>query len=276
MNQPTLNQKIEINLLLEAIYQRYGYDFRNYSKAHIRRRVLQRYSKSDFKNISAMLHCLIYDPIFFDKFLEDLSINVTEMFRDPGFFIAIRTHVIPRLETYPHIKLWHAGCATGEEAYSMEIILKEGELYSKCQIYATDFSTSVLEKAKEGIVSKDLIKQYTGNYQKSGGKESFSQYYAAKYEYAKLNHSLKEKIIFAEHNLVTDSVFGEMNIIVCRNVLIYFNKQLQEKVVKLFYDSLCPGGFLCLGSKETLQFSALSNKFDIVDKKEKIYKKKYH
>lgn len=276
MNQPTLNQKIEINLLLEAIFQRYGYDFRNYSKAHIRRRVLQRYSKSDFKNISAMLHSLIYDPMFFDKFLEDLSINVTEMFRDPSFFIAIRTHVIPQLETYPHIKLWHAGCATGEEAYSMAIILKEEELYKKSQIYATDFSTTVLEKAKEGIVSKDLIKQYTGNYQKSGGKESFSQYYAAKYDYAKLSHSLKEKIIFAEHNLVTDSVFGEMNIIVCRNVLIYFNKQLQEKVVRLFYDSLCPGGFLCLGSKETLQFSALSNKFDMVDKKEKIYKKKYH
>lgn len=275
MDQLTLNQKIEINLLLEAIFQRYGYDFRNYSKAHVRRRILQRFSASDFESISAMQHSVIVDPDFFNEFVQDLSINVTEMFRDPSFFIAVRNTIVPRLETYPHIKVWHAGCATGEEAYSMAIILKEEGLYRKTQIYATDFSFPILEKAKAGIVTKDLIKQYTLNYQKAGGKDSFSQYYTARYDYAKLDHSLKEKIIFAEHNLVTDSVFGEMNMIVCRNVLIYFDRTLQDKVIRLFHESLCPGGFLCLGSKETLQFSSLSNEFIIVDRKEKIYMKKY-
>ncbi len=269
------NQNIEIKLLLEAIFLKYGYDFRNYSKAHIRRRILHRFSKSKFNTISEMTHRIIVDPDFFNELIQDLSINVTEMFRDPDFFIAIRNKVIPRLDTYPHIKLWHAGCATGEEAYSMAIILKEESLQKKSQIYATDFSTSILEKAKAGIVAKDLIKQYTANYQKAGGMESFSEYYTAKYEYAKIKDALKENIIFAEHNLVTDTVFSEMNMIICRNVLIYFDRVLQDKVIKLFFESLCPGGFLCLGSKETLQFSALSNKFTVLDKKQKIYMKKY-
>lgn len=267
--------KVEIDLLLEAIFRRSGYDFRNYSKAHIRRRILHHFATSGLDNISALQHKVLYDQGFLNKLLQELSIHVTEMFRDPSFFLAVRELVIPRLETYPFIKIWHAGCATGEEVYSMAIILKEEHLYRKTQIYATDFSEKALEKAKSGIVTKDVVKLYTANYQESGGKESFAQYYTAKYDYAKLSESLKEKIIFAEHNLAADSVFGEMNMIVCRNVLIYFDKVLQERVLNLFYESLCPGGLLCLGSKESLQFSCLSEKFSPLDKKEKIYMRKY-
>jgi chemotaxis protein methyltransferase CheR len=269
------NQDIEIRLLIEAIYQKYGYDFRNYSKAHIRRRILHSFAASGLENISAMQHKVLYDQDFLNELLQDLSINVTEMFRDPSFFLAVRKLVVPRLETYPFIKIWHAGCATGEEVYSMAIILKEEALYKNSQIYATDFSARTLEKAKAGIVTKESIKLYTTNYQKACGKQSFSQYYTARYDYAKLNDSLKEKVIFAEHNLVTDSVFGEMNMIICRNVLIYFDKILQERVLNLFYESLCPGGILCLGSKESLQFSSLEQKFIPIDKKEKIYMREY-
>lgn len=276
MDQNKKYLKIEIALLLEAIFQRSGYDFRNYSKAHIRRRILHLFAISGLESISAMQHRALYDQRFLNEVLQELSINVTEMFRDPSFFLAVRKLVIPRLETYPSVKIWHAGCATGEEVYSMAIILREENLYGKTQIYATDFSQKVLEKAKSGIVTKDLVKLYTANYQKSGGRESFAQYYTAKYDYAKLSEFLKEKIIFAEHNLAADSVFGEMNMIVCRNVLIYFDKILQERVLNLFYESLCPGGLLCLGSKESLQFSSLSEKFLPLDKKEKIYMRKYN
>lgn len=268
-------QKVEIDLLLEAVFRVYGYDFRDYNKAHIRRRILNRFEVSGLESISVMQHKVLYDHSFLNELLSDLSINVTEMFRDPSFFKAVRKIIVPRLETYPHVKIWHAGCATGEEVYSMAILLKEEGLLSASQIYATDFSAEAVEKAKSGIVTKDSVKLFTANYQKSGGKQSFSQYYTARYEYAKLNELLKENIVFSEHNLANDSVFGEMNMIICRNVLIYFNKTLQDKVIELFYQSLCPGGFLCLGSKESLQFSTLADKFKPLDKKEKIYIKKY-
>jgi len=268
-------QNIEINLLLEAIFQKNGYDFRNYSKAHIRRRILHRLAASQLKNISAMQHKLLHDQQFLNELLDDLSINVTEMFRDPSFFLGVRKLVVPRLGTYPFIKIWHAGCATGEEVYSMAILLIEEGLYKISQIYATDISAGTLAKAKSGILTKDSVKLYTSNYQKAGGKKSFAQYYTARYEFAKLKNSLKENITFAEHNLVKDSVFGEMNMIICRNVLIYFDKSLQDRAIKLFFESLCPGGFLCLGSKESLQFSSFADEFEVIDKKEKIYKKKY-
>ena len=269
------NQNIEIDLFLEAIYQRYGYDFRNYSKAHVRRRIHHRFAVSGLESISAMQHKVLYDQEFLTELLYDLSINVTEMFRDPEFFLAVRELVIPRLTTYPSVKIWHAGCASGEEVYSMAILLTEEGSYNSSQIYATDFNSAVLEKAKSGILTKQLAKQYTANYQKAGGRQSFAQYYTAKYDFAKLNESLQKNITFAEHNLVTDQVFGEMNMIVCRNVLIYFNQKLQGRVVKLFFESLCPGGFLCLGSKESLQSSNLANEFESISKKEKIYMKKY-
>jgi chemotaxis protein methyltransferase CheR len=269
------NEDIEINLLVEGLFLKYGYDFRNYSKAHIKRRVLRRLSISGLASISEMLYKALYDRSFFEILLLDFSINVTEMFRDPNFYRALRREVIPILKTYPFVKIWHAGCATGEEVYSMAILLKEEGLYDRCQIYATDFNEVVLEKAKEGIYPIESIKEYTYNYQQAGGTTSFSDYYMAKYNSVIVDPSLKEKIIFADHNLVTDGIFGEMNIILCRNVLIYFNKELQNRVISLFHESLCHGGILCLGSKESLRFSSCEEKFKAIDLKQRVFQKKF-
>lgn len=268
-------QVIEINLLLEGIFQRYGYDFRDYGKAHAKRRIMHRLALSGINSVSELLHRLLYDEAFFHLILQDLSINTTEMFRDPEFFLAVREQVIPVLKTYPFIKIWHAGCSTGEEVYSMSILLKEEGLLNRTQIYATDFNPSVLQKAREGIYSATQMKEYTRNYIKSGGKYSFSDYYNARYDSAILKKTLKENVVFADHNLVTDSVFGEMNLVMCRNTLIYFNKKLQDKVVGLFRDSLVPGGFLCLGSKESITFPPHKAVFEPVVGKWKIFRKKY-
>ena len=269
------NQKIEIKLLLEAINMKYGYDFRNYSSAHVKRRILHRMSVAGLANIAEMQHKVLYDQEFLNIVLSDLSINVTEMFRDPSFYSAFRKTVVPILKTYPFIRIWHAGCSTGEEVYSMAILLKEEGLYDRTQIYATDFNKIVLQKAKEGIYPIENIKEYTHNYQQSGGKSSFADYYMAQYDSVIFEPALKKKITFAEHNLVTDGVFGEMHVIVCRNVLIYFNKELQNNVIKLFSDSISKGCFLCLGSKESLDFSTSSEGFENFVIKEKIYRKKY-
>lgn len=269
------NENIEITLLLEAIWLKYGYDFRDYARAHIRRRIRHRLEISGFPSISHMQHRILYDPVFFRELLPDFSINVSEIFRDPSFYLAVRKEVVPMLCTYPFLKIWHAGCASGEEVYSMAILLKEEGLYKRSQIYATDFNENILKKAGEGIYPIDLMKGYTYNYQKAGGKKAFSDYYTAKYESVIFEKSLRKNIIFAEHNLVTDRVFGEMNLIVCRNVLIYFNRELQRRVIRLFMESLVPGGFLCLGSKETLRFSGYADRFDTVAESEKIYKKKH-
>lgn len=271
-NNQTIN--IELQLILEAIYSKYGYDFRNYSRAHIKRRFLNRLYTSKLKSISEMQHKVLHDPVFFELLLRDLSINVTEMFRDPGFYLALRKEVIPILKTYPFIKVWHAGCSTGEEVYSFAVVLKEEGLYDRTQIYATDFNHEVLDIAKKGIYPIGRIKEFTANYQAAGGTQSFSDYYMANYNSVIYDQSLKKNLVFAEHNLVTDSVFAEVNLVICRNVLIYFNKELQNRVVSLFYDSLVNGGYLGLGSKETVQFTTKNNKFEVVDSKEKIYKKK--
>ncbi len=269
------NENIEVDLLLEAIFKKCGYDFRNYAKASVKRRVMHRLGLSGLDNISAMQHKLLYDSSFFNSLLLDLSINVTEMFRDPTFYLNIRKLVVPILKTYPFIKVWHAGCSTGEEVYSMAVLLKEEGMYDRAQIYATDFNEVVVEKAKAGIFPIDRIKTYTSNYQKAGGSESFANYYTADYESVIMNQSLKENIVFAHHNLVTDGVFGEMNLILCRNVLIYFDRVLQNRVFNLFMDSLCYGGFLCIGSKESIRFSDVTDNFEDVEKHEKIYKKRY-
>ena len=272
IDNQTMN--IEIQLILEAIYSKYGYDFRNYSRAHVKRRLINRLYASKLKSISEMQHKVLHDPAFFDLLLHDLSINVTEMFRDPGFYLALRKEVIPILKTYPFIKVWHAGCSTGEEVYSFAVVLKEEGLYDRSQIYATDFNHEVLDIAKKGIYQIDRIKEFTANYQAAGGTQSFSDYYMANYNSVIYDQSLRKNLVFAEHNLVTDSVFAEVNLVICRNVLIYFNKELQNRVVSLFYDSLVNGGYLGLGSKETVQFTTKNNKFDIINKTEKIYKKK--
>jgi len=267
--------ELEIWLLLEAIFLKYGHDFRQYSKAHIHRRIRNRMAMSGLEDVSQIQSKVLNDETFAYELLQDLSITVTEMFRDKDFYKSLRENVIPILKTYPFIKIWHAGCATGEEAYSMAIILQEEGLYDRATIYATDFNQHALNRAKEGIISNATIKQYTANYQLSGGKESFSDYYTSSYGNVIMNQSLKKNIVWANHNLVIDSVFAEVHLILCRNVLIYFDINLQNKVQKLFYESLINGGILCLGSKEGLCFTDFFEKYTELDKKQRIFKKKY-
>lgn len=266
---------IEITLFLEALLQRFGYDFRNYSHAHIKRRLIHRMNMNGLSSISEMQHHLLHNPEFIHQVLSDLSINVTEMFRDPGFYKAVRSEVIPVLKTYPFIKVWHAGCSSGEEVYSMAILLMEEGIYDRTQIYATDFNQKILKVARDGIYPISQIKEYTYNYQKSGGKESFSTYYHADYNSVIIENFLKKNIVFADHNLVTDSVFAEINMIICRNVLIYFNRELQDRVLHLFMESLVPGGILCLGSRESIQYSKDVLRFDTINANERIYRKNY-
>ncbi len=265
---------MEIDLLLEAILNRYGYDFRHYSSASIKRRIKHFLLGTDFKTPGDLLPLLIHDKSLFESLLNSLTVTVTEMFRDPYVYWAFRKHVIPILKTYPFIKIWHAGCATGEEVYSMAILLKEEGLYDKAQIYATDINQEALEKAGKGIFNVSSIKKYTDNYQKAGGKNPFSNYYHSDYDSVIMKSDLKENILFSVHNLVTDSVFGEMNLILCRNVLIYFNKTLQDRVLHLFYDSLVLNGFLCLGNKESIKFSSASAKFKTFRDKENVFQAK--
>ncbi len=268
-------ENIELELLLQAIYLQYGYDFRDYSRAHVKRRVKHRMVQEKVKNISELQNKILHDPEVFDRMVRDLSINVTEMFRNPDFYKSVREKVIPLLKTYPYPKLWLAGCATGEEVFSFAIMLKEEGLLERTHIYATDFNPYVIEKARKGIFPIRYIKEYTANYQKSGGKESFSDYYHANDEWVIFDKSLSKNIIFAEHNLVTDDVFAEVNMVVCRNVLIYFNRELQNKVLGLLHKSLITGGFLALGTKESLMFSDNQMKYKVVDARQKIFKKKY-
>ncbi|WP_317897103.1 CheR family methyltransferase [Aurantibacillus circumpalustris] len=269
------NLDIEISLLLDAIYQKHGYDFRQYSQAHIARRVNNRMLITGLKNVTEVHAKVLHDETFAAELLRDLSITVTEMFRDPEFYKSLREKVIPILKTYPFIKIWHAGCSTGEEAYSMSIILKEEGLYDRATIYATDFNQQALNRAKQGIFSNELMKEYTLNYQLSGGKESFSKYYTSSYDNVIMHQSLGKNIVWANHNLVTDSVFAEVQMIFCRNVLIYFDRNLQNKVHSLFNASLIKGGILCLGSKESLRFNNAHTTYNELDSKHKIFKKKY-
>jgi len=270
---PIDNIDIEIPLFLEAIYQKYGYDFRDYSKAHVKRRLMHRMAVGKYATISQMQDKILRDKAFFIELLEDLSINVTEMFRDPDFYQTFRTQVIPTLKTYPFIKIWHAGCSTGEEVYSLAIILKEENLLDRCQIYATDFNRKVLEIAKSGIYPVQDLEKFQRNYSKSGGKGDLSDNYTIKYGSLKFDQSLAKRVVFADHNLVTDHVFAEVNLILCRNVLIYFNRELQNRVIKLFHESLSPSGFLCLGTKETLRFTEFENHFTDINVNQKIFKK---
>ena len=267
------NESIEFDLLIEAIYKKYGYDFRNYAKPTLKRRIQNKLSSTGIDSISSMQHRVLYDKKFFESVLIDLTVNVTEMFRDPSFYRAVRENVIPILKKYPFLKIWHAGCSTGEEVYSMAILLEEEGLLARTTLYATDIDEKVLRKAKEGIYPLDKIREYTSNYQKAGGTEAFSDYYTAKYEAVIMDSALKKKIVFSQHNLVTGKAFSEMNMIVCRNVIIYFDKELQNRVLSLFNESLIEKGVLCLGSKESVQFTSSKNHFIELVGKEKIYRK---
>ncbi len=267
--------RLETELLLEAIFQRYGYDFRHYAPASLARRIQIQLRRQKAQHISQLIPVLLHDSKAFDHFLLDMSITVTDMFRNPLFFKELRETIIPRLKTWPYVKIWCAGCATGEEVYSLAILLQEEGFYDRCQIYATDYNKRSLVIAKDGIYPLNKIKNYTANYNNSGPKASFADYYHAKYDSAKMNDNLKKNIVFSPHNLASDSAFGEMNLILCRNVLIYFDKQLQNRVLELFEESLCAGGFLCLGAKESLQFSSMVDKFAPVSQKGNIFRKIY-
>jgi chemotaxis protein methyltransferase CheR len=244
----------ELQELLESIRFVYGYDFTDYAEASVKRRINYFMSTNKINDIKELGKCLLRDDHFFEKFVQEFTVNVTEMFRDPVFFKSIRENVIGRLATYPFIKIWVAGCSTGEEVYSMAILLKEEGLLERSVIYATDINQKALQAAKEGIYPLENMKSYTTNYQKAGGKKPFSDYYMAKYDSVLLDKSLKQNIVFSIHNLAVDSSFNEFQLILCRNVLIYFNQALQNKVINLFYDSLCSFGFLALGNKESLIF----------------------
>jgi len=266
-------ERIEIELLLEGIFRHYGFDFRAYAYASIRRRLWKRIEEEGLPSISALQERVLHEPAMMEKLLLDLSINVTAMFRDPGFYVTFREHVVPLLRTYPFIRIWHAGCSTGEEVYSMAMLLREEGLYDRSRIYATDINEVVLARAKAGIFPLDRMQEYTENYMRAGGKRSFSEYYTAKYGGALFDQSLTKNVVFSQHNLVTDRSFSEFNVVLCRNVLIYFDKTLQSKVHNLFYDSLAMFGVLVLGSKETLRFMSHEECYQQIAPPEKIFRK---
>lgn len=248
-------EDIEIELLLEGIYRHYGFDFRQYAKASLRRRVWNAINIEGLHTVSGLQEQVLHDPACMERFLLALSVNVTAMFRDPDFYSIFREKIVPLLKTYPSIQIWHAGCSSGEEVYSMAILLEEEGLYERCKIYATDLNEQVLNQAREGIFPLEAMRDYTANYLSAGGKRSFSEYYTAGYGSAIFRPSLKQNITFAQHNLVTDSPFNTFHVIWCRNVTIYFNKALQQRVHKLLYDSLIRFGILGLGAKESLRFT---------------------
>tara|TARA_R110001599_G_scaffold64023_3_gene179237 strand:+ start:903212 stop:904036 length:825 start_codon:yes stop_codon:yes gene_type:complete len=273
MPQNPVNIEIEMRLLIEAIYLKYSYDFREYSGSSQKRRVLHALQQMHMPTISSLQDKILRDPAVFTELLQYLTIPVSEMFRDPSYFLALRRDVMPFLKTYPSLKIWIAGCSTGEEVYSLAILLKEEGLLDRTMIYATDINQQSIEKAKKGLFSLDAIKGYTRNYQNAGGKQAFSDYYTAAYNAALFDKSLIENVTFADHSLATDSVFAEVNLVSCRNVLIYFNKKLQDRALGLFHDALSHRGFLGLGSKESLDFSAYASNFEAFDRPERIFRK---
>ncbi|MEJ3720160.1 protein-glutamate O-methyltransferase CheR [Paenibacillus polymyxa] len=266
-------EMIEIELLLEGIHRLYGYDFRNYALPSIKRRISYHAQSENVSTISGLQEKVLHDRSAFDRLVQSLSIPVTEMFRDPELFLNFRRKIIPILRTYPYIRIWHAGCSTGEEVYSMAILLHEEGLYDKARIYATDMNNLSLQQAKEGVYGIDRMKLYTKNYLESGGTQSFSEYYTAKYDSVMFHPFLRKNIIFAEHNLATDRSFNEFNVIFCRNVMIYFNDELRNHVHGLFYDSLSHFGVLVLGAKESIHFTDYSDSYEPLDRVEKIYRK---
>ncbi|NJO79113.1 MAG: protein-glutamate O-methyltransferase CheR [Cyanobacteria bacterium RM1_2_2] len=266
-------EDIEIQLLLEGIYQYYGYDFRNYAMSSLKRRIRRILEVENLDTVSALQDQVLHEPESLQRFLLAITVNVTSMFRDPAFFIAFRNQVVPLLRTYPYIRIWHAGCSQGQEVYSMAIVLQEEGLYKRCRIYATDANEQVIKQAKSGIYPISLMQQYTQLYLQAGGKHSFSEYYTAAYDNAIFRASLRDNIVFSQHNLATDHSFNEFHVILCRNVLIYFDQTLQKRVHQLFHESLCKLGILCLGRQESIRFSPYENDYEAVEKTEKIYRR---
>ncbi|RNF30519.1 chemotaxis protein CheR [Massilia aurea] len=273
MSQPPSDFDIELRMLVEAVYLKYNYDFRDYTGASQKRRVLVAMREMECETVSELQSKVLHEPNGFAQLLQYLTIPVTEMFRDPEYFLAVREQVAPFLKTYPSLKIWVAGCSTGEEVYSLAILLKEEGLLERSIIYATDINPESLEAARRGVFPLDRMRLYTENYQKSGGKGAFSDYYTAAYGGALFERSLMENVTFADHSLSTDSVFSETHFVSCRNVLIYFNRRLQDRVLGLFHDSLCHRGFLGLGSKESIDFSSYAERFESLARRERLFRK---
>ncbi|MBV1876248.1 MAG: protein-glutamate O-methyltransferase CheR [Pseudomonadales bacterium] len=264
---------LEIHLLLTAIEQRYGYDFFNYAMSSLKRRVRNIQCDENLSSISELVPKILHDPQMFDRFLVEMSVTVTRMFRNPQIFKRIKESLLPKLHTYPRIKIWHAGCATGEEVYSMAILLAEADLLKKTHIYATDYNNQSLAIAEKGIYPLEKMQDFSKNYLAAGGQCSFADYYHAKYEHAVMASILSKNITFAHHNLMRDQSFGEMNIIFCRNVLIYFDQILQDKVLTMMRDSLIHRGYLVLGDRETISFTGISESFTEIEPRSRIYQK---
>ncbi|HSJ63935.1 MAG TPA: protein-glutamate O-methyltransferase CheR [Gemmatimonadaceae bacterium] len=266
-------ERIEITLLLEGIYRHYGFDFRSYAYSSIRRRIWKRIEAEGLPSVSALQDRVLHDRPTMERLLHDLSVNVTAMFRDPEFYVAFREHIVPHLRTYPFVRVWHAGCASGEEAYSMAILLHEEGLLDRTRIYATDMNEIALQRAKEGIFPLERMQEYTQNYQRAGGRSTFSEYYTAMYDGALLSRQLLRNIVFSQHNLVTDRSFAEFHVVLCRNVLIYFDRTLQARVHELLFESLATFGVLALGAKESLKFSPFEPCYETLDATAKLYRK---
>lgn len=272
MMEPDIVKDYEINFLIQDVHNKYGYDFSMYSRASFKRRINRICLIDKLTSFAELRYKVVNDADYLKHFVEEVTVNVTEMFRDPYFFKALREQIIPQLGTYPLIRIWVAGCSTGEEAYSVAILLQEAGLYHKSLIYATDINPSVLEKARAGVFPLNQMKLYSENYILSGGKEDFSKYYTANYDSVKFDESLKTKLILSTHNLVSDGSFNSFQLIICRNVLIYFDKELQERVFNLFDESMDQLGYLALGSKETLRFAKILNEYQQIGD-QKIWKK---
>ena len=266
-------EDIEIDLLLEGIFRQYGFDFRNYARSSLKRRVRNFLRDEHIGSISLLQDRLLHDPIWLDRFVYSLSTNVSAMFRDPNFYVAFRKEVVPLLRTYPFIRIWVAGVSLGEEVYSLAILLQEEGIYERCRIYATDINDAVLKKAKEGIYTAELMGTYANNYTRAGGKKLFTDYYTTAYESVILNSSLRNNIVFAQHNLATDASFNEFHVILCRNVMIYFNHELQAHVYNLLHESLVMFGVLGLGAKETMKFSPREIAYEEIDTTARLYRR---
>ncbi|WP_276482808.1 CheR family methyltransferase [Paraflavitalea pollutisoli] len=263
----------EIEILLQDLLDNYGYDFTDYSRASLKRRINRLFMLDKFPSFSLFRKQIQTDSTYFRRFVEEITVNVTEMFRDPAFYRTVREEVLPVLATHPFIRIWHAGCSTGEEVYSMAIMLQEAGLLKKSLLYATDLNPGVLDRLRKGIFPLRFIKQYSENYIQSGGKEDFSRYYTAKYDWAKFDEQLAAKMVVATHNLVSDRSFNEFQLIFCRNVLIYFDRNLQDRALQLFDESLDTLGFLALGAKEQLKYSSIYKKYRQLDNKDRIWRK---
>ena len=266
-------QDIEIDLLLEGLYRAHGFDFRDYSRGSIKRRILELMRSEKLTTVSEFQNKVLHDAPCLERFLLGLSVHATSMFRDPSFYLTFRKRVVPLLRTYPTVQIWVAGCSTGEEVYSLAILLQEEGIYQKCRIYATDISQATLRRAREGIFPLAAMREYTANYHQAGGVNEFSDYYTAQYDSVMFGASLKQNLFFSEHNLATDGSFNEFQVILCRNVMIYFNKELQARVHNLLYDSLSMFGVFGLGNKESLKFTPRADAYEHLNGKDKLYRK---